>query len=98
MSGLGGVNRYMARMQSMSDITGFFEGRLQGSVQDKTGLTGLCDFVLEFSRDGSGGQVVPRTADAPITGEASTPSPDLFTAVRQQLGLKPNQSRSRSIR
>jgi uncharacterized protein (TIGR03435 family) len=85
MSGLGGVNRLMARMQSMSDLARFFEGRLGSPVKDKTGMTGLYDFVLEFAKDGLGGGMIPASGE---TVQASTPSPDLFAAVRKQLGLK----------
>src|SRR5262249_21591518 len=84
-------NRLMARMQSMTDLARFFESRLGGPVKDKTGLTGVYDYVLEFSRDGPGGRTVP--GSDPVITEASTPAPDLFTAVRRQLGLKLESAR-----
>jgi len=85
MSGLGGVNRVQARMQSMSDLSRFLESRLGSPVKDKTGLTGLYDFVLEFARDDAAAQMIPGTGEMM---QARTPAPDLFTAVRKQLGLR----------
>jgi uncharacterized protein (TIGR03435 family) len=47
-------------------------------VLDRTGLTGLYDLKLEWTPD-----------DAPLSADTGpTPKPDVFTAVRQQLGLK----------
>jgi hypothetical protein len=52
------------------------EGLLEAPVVDQTGLNGTYSFSLEFTdpRDSR-----PRQADSP---------PDLFTAVREQLGLE----------
>jgi len=63
---------------------------LQQPVIDKTGLTGLFDFRLEFSRDlgldlgggrkrGGGGDLGPRVESA---------GPSLPAALESQLGLK----------
>ena len=59
-------------------------------VQDRTGLKGSYDFTLKWlfgppsggsSADGSGGQPVPSAPEPAGT-------PDLFTAMQKQLGLK----------
>jgi uncharacterized protein (TIGR03435 family) len=49
-------------------------------VIDKTGLTGLYDFTLEFD---------PRaaTGGTPVDGQ-DPPAPDIFIAIQQQLGLR----------
>lgn len=72
-----------ARNATMND----FASLLQRAVLDRpvvnmTGLTGRYDFSLEWAPDESqfGGELPPASADAP--------SPPLFEAVQQQLGLK----------
>lgn len=58
-----------------------FAGR---AVQDRTGLTGSFDFELRFTPDVAGVPLAPG-------GEPPAPSadrPSLFTAVREQFGLK----------
>ena len=83
--GLGGINRVLARMQSMSDIAHFFDLRLGYAVKDETGLTGRYDFVLEFAKNVPAGGMLPGAGEI---AQASTPAPDLVSAVRRQLGLK----------
>jgi len=46
-------------------------------VLDRTGLAGLYDLKLEWTPD-----------DAPPDDAGPTPKPDIFTALRQQLGLR----------
>jgi uncharacterized protein (TIGR03435 family) len=55
---------------------------LDRPVVDKTGLSGRYDFDLEWAPDETqfGGGVPPASADAP--------SPPLFAAIQQQLGLR----------
>jgi uncharacterized protein (TIGR03435 family) len=62
---------------------------LNCSVQDKTGLTGRYSFTLQYSPDQGSGTMPPR----PEGGQVGSPPPDtsgpsLFTAVREQLGLR----------
>jgi len=53
---------------------------------NKTGITGLFDFHLEFAPDEAPG--------AGATGEAAGPS--IFTALDRQLGLKPELAKAPS--
>ncbi len=72
-----------ARNASMQDFTSVLQRAvLDRPVVNKTGLTGRYDFDLDWSPSGRefGG-------DIPAAGE-DAPSPPLFTAVQQQLGLK----------
>jgi len=50
-------------------------------IVDKTGLTGFYDFTLEFAPDLSGRRANPNEAP-------NFDGPDIFAALRQQLGLK----------
>ena len=55
---------------------------LNRTVIDKTGLTGMFDFHLEFAPD----DVTPGIT---ASGDASDPlSPSIFAALQEQLGLK----------
>ena len=55
-------------------------------IIDKTGLTGLYDFTLEFDpRAATGGN--------PVDGQ-DAPAPDIFIAIQQQLGLKLVEAKS----
>jgi uncharacterized protein (TIGR03435 family) len=72
-----------ARNATMSDLTSLMQrAMLDRPVVDKTSLTGRYDFDLEWAPDETqfGGEVPTASADAP--------SPPLFTAIQQQLGLK----------
>ena len=58
----------------------FFLSKLDRPVIDKTGLTGLFDFHLEYTPDQASTDGVAMPAD--LAGSS------IFTAVQQQLGLK----------
>jgi uncharacterized protein (TIGR03435 family) len=68
------------------DMTSFarsdvFAYTVDRPVIDKTGLTGVYNFTLDFSWQ--------QISAGPSPGGASEPaSPDIFTALQQQLGLK----------
>ena len=73
----------------MDLITNLLEGVVQRNVVDRTGLTGVFDIDLEFTPD----QPQPRgAADAPL---ADLNGPSIFTAVREQLGLRLEPARGR---
>jgi uncharacterized protein (TIGR03435 family) len=72
-----------ARNASMGDLVSLMQrAMLDRPVVDKTALVGRFDFDLEWAPDETqfGGEVPIATPDAP--------SPPLFTAIQQQLGLK----------
>jgi len=75
-----GLVRMTARAQPISALTNNFEQRLERPVIDKTGLTRKYDFHLEYALEQRGG-------GAPVDGQ-DDPGPSLFSAVRDQLGLR----------
>lgn len=75
----------------MSQLAFALTAPLNCPVQDKTGLTGRYDFALQYSPD----QGLGTYGNPPAAGQQDpAPSPDnssgasLFTAIREQLGLK----------
>lgn len=76
---------------SMSQLASFLSLRMGRDVLDKTGLTGNFDFELTW------------TPDQPARGGADTaPPPDpngpsIFTALREQLGLKLTATKSPGV-
>jgi uncharacterized protein (TIGR03435 family) len=64
---------------TIDQLARFLSGQLDGEVEDKTGLTGRYAFTLTFSRQ----RLTPQNDSA-----APDDTPDLFTAVQEQLGLK----------
>jgi uncharacterized protein (TIGR03435 family) len=72
-----------ARNATMSDLTSLLQRAvLDRPVVDKTGLSGRYDFDLTWAPDETqfGGEVPVASSDAP--------SPPLFTAMQEQLGLR----------
>lgn len=72
-----------ARNATMHDLAALMQRAIfDRPVVDKTGLSGRYDFDLEWAPDETqfGGELAVAPADAP--------SPPLFTAMQQQLGLK----------
>jgi len=65
------------------DLASVFVPHLGRTVVDKTSLTGIYDFILQFSPEDA--SAVPSGA-APATLDSMAPS--IFTAVQEQLGLK----------
>jgi len=57
-------------------------GELGRPVTDETGLDGLYDFKLEWTRDSPAG---PPSPDEPVS---ATVGPSIFTALTEQLGLR----------
>ena len=72
--GLGTLTENLSRMPELGSQGGFTMGVL---VVDKTGLTGMYDWTLNWSPDnGSGGKT------------ENDDAPSLYTALQEQLGLK----------
>jgi uncharacterized protein (TIGR03435 family) len=81
-----------ARMQTVADLLRVLAGPIGRPVVDKTGLTGVYDFTLDFAQPAT--TVNPAAGPEPSAGQAGVldnlgePAPDLFTAFEGQLGLK----------
>jgi uncharacterized protein (TIGR03435 family) len=92
-----GRRRGIAHGQTMEDLASWLSGQLNLPVTDHTGLGGKYDFVLTFAADPAeadtaslGSQVIMLRSRGPAT--APNPEDDsissVFTAVREQLGLR----------
>jgi uncharacterized protein (TIGR03435 family) len=68
----GAETKMRAMRMSMADLAGALKRQVGRPVEDRTGLTGEFDITLEWDRDESPESTVP----------------SLFTALREQLGLK----------
>lgn len=69
----GAARRHIYGNVSMAQLADFLSERLARPVLDKTGLAGAWVIVLDFVED---------------AGEQAAAGPSLFTAVREQLGLR----------
>jgi uncharacterized protein (TIGR03435 family) len=74
--GHGLLVRFVVQRQTMTELAQRLGGFLKSTVTDDTGLTGQYDFTLTFSRD-----------DLPVVPDTDS-TPDIFTALQSQLGLK----------
>ena len=104
---MNGNARMTATKQPMAGLAEMLSNQLDLPVVDMTGLTGKYDYTLYFAPEGLAGMRLPAglpppPPNAPPPGEsgpgmaaASAPdaqsSPNLFTAVQEQLGLKLEQ-------
>jgi len=82
---INGGQQIVARsstMKMLADSLAMLMGRF---VRDETGLEGYFDFKMDFSRDSTGADLVPRSEAAPA-GDSGRPS--IFTALTEQLGLR----------
>ena len=70
----------------MHELVSLLASQLQQPVVDKTGLTGRYDFTLRWAAEQL--SLVPGTP----TADAEK-SPSLFTALREQLGLRLTSTR-----
>lgn len=73
-------NRIDALGIKMNDLAASLSGALGRTVIDKTNLTGLYDFTLNWTSDS--------TASTQPSDSESPPGPSLVTAVQEQLGLR----------
>jgi len=77
-----------AKAQPMSKLTDMLANDLRRPVLDRTGLTGLYDFSLDYTIDLSGFPLPPGAPAPAPNHNASDPGPDLAAVVQQQLGLR----------
>ena len=77
---------------SMTNIISFLSGRLGRAIQDKTGLTGNYQFSLNWTPgEGESGGLMGAMLQPPpgaAGNSASEPGVSLFTALREQMGLR----------
>ena len=79
------MTRVEAHGMSLSEFSKMFLTLpLDSPVIDRTGLTGLFDFYLEYAVD----EITPGVPSDPATAPLDTVGPSIFTAVQEQLGLK----------
>jgi uncharacterized protein (TIGR03435 family) len=71
--------------QSMPVLISALSGYAERPVLDRTGLTGLLSFTLEFALDQ---QPPPGQQSPPDSPNPSKDTPSFVTAVQEQLGLK----------
>jgi uncharacterized protein (TIGR03435 family) len=87
----------------ITSLIGMFQQQIGRQVIDKTGLTGLFDFILQFSSEGLSVPGLPPGAIPPpdpgpagaapgAAPAAADPVPSLFTAI-QELGLRLESSK-----
>jgi len=87
---VNGHDHISARGQTAADLRGMMEIRTGHPVVDKTGLTGVYDFELDFTADASPVAAPPAAEPA----AASEPFPTFVEAIQQQLGLKLEATKS----
>jgi uncharacterized protein (TIGR03435 family) len=73
----------------VSSIVTLLQGQADRIVFEKTGITGLFDFDIEYSNE----VAAPRAANDESSSQASQPAPSLFTALRE-LGLRLEPSKA----
>lgn len=87
----------------ISNLVGMLQQQVGRQIIDKTGLTGLFDFTLQFSAEGLSVPGLPPGALPPpgpgaaggapgVAAPAADPTPSLFTAI-QELGLRLESSK-----
>ena len=76
------------RLTQLADRLAPLVGR---AVIDQTGLTGNFDFDLEWTPDNV--RVAPAPNDGPRIPPVNPDGPSLFTALREQLGLRLRSTR-----
>ncbi len=85
--GFGPPGSFGATNATMADFAGAMgQAVLDRPVVDQTGLTGRFDFRLTWTPDELRAGAVG--GDRPPTTESADTPPDLFTAIREELGLK----------
>jgi len=80
--GVGG-GRITGRSLPVSTFAKLLSEQLERTVVDRTGLTGIFDFKLEWTPDRAAAGLSPDSPSVP-----AELGPSLFTALQEQLGLK----------
>jgi bla regulator protein BlaR1 len=80
-----GRGRATAQIVSMSYVVQFLTSQVGRMVVDQTGLKGSYDFTLEWTPDPA---LEARGGGAPNGSPPAEGGPSIFTALREQLGLR----------
>jgi uncharacterized protein (TIGR03435 family) len=86
---IGGHIHFVAERTSMKRLAGFLTTMLSGPVEDQTNLSGDFAFTLDLAPDDRWPGYSPGWASA----HKDDATPDLFTALQEQLGLKLQSTR-----
>lgn len=81
MFGMGDRSRIVAQQEPIQELASTLSSELKTTVTDRTGLTAKYDFTLTYASP----EPLPPPAHVP---EGLEPMPDIFAALRLQLGLK----------
>lgn len=81
--------RFRARNATMLDFAGELQGWQDRPVVDRTGIQGRYDFGLSWTPDGD---QASRMSGSPAPRD-SNETPDLFTAIQEQLALRLESSK-----
>jgi len=84
--GSGGGMKAVATSVNIASLTRYLSQQLRRPVLDKTGLTGIYDFTLDYVSDLAQSPVSSSADDNMLPADPGGTS--VFTAVQQQLGLK----------
>ncbi len=76
---------YNVRNATLATAAGVLQAFLDKPLADQTGLSKKYDFTLTFTPDPA---QAPLLGGSPAAADNPDAAPDLFTAFRQQLGLK----------
>jgi uncharacterized protein (TIGR03435 family) len=79
----GERDKLTANRTSMTQLAQVLSGQMDRPVVDSTGLAGVFDFTLEYTRQ----ERLPDNQDAGGTGGNPLPAPPLPEALKEQLGL-----------
>jgi uncharacterized protein (TIGR03435 family) len=85
-----GRGQIMATAVPMTQFITILSQQLGRTVVDKTGLSGLYDFKLQFTPEfgQNPGLFSPGAGPIPPPPPADLSGPSIFTAVQEQLGLR----------
>jgi uncharacterized protein (TIGR03435 family) len=81
----GSRGKLNAQKIGMGNLARFLSGEMDLPVLDRTGLTGRYSFTLEWTPEGQPG---PDGVAAQAADSLNFSGPSIFTAVKEQLGLK----------
>ena len=84
--------RFRARNATMLDFAGELQGWQDRPVVDRTGIQGRYDFGLSWTPDDNQASRMSGLSGFPAPRD-SNETPDLFTAIQEQLGLRLESSR-----